>query len=98
MLAIFILNINPNVIVDTDLTEMFKNAYLYERDFDMKIFKPELKLKRIIEMDRSIPISIWKKQKEKYQNPIWGISSNLLEKIDNKMQAQIEYNNLSKEQ
>lgn len=97
-LANEIYDINPNVIIDTDLTEMFRNSYLYEKDFDIKNFKPELKLRRVLEQDRVIPISTLEKQKEKYQNPIWGISSKFLGKIDSKIQEQIEHNNLSKGQ
>lgn len=88
--------INPNVIIDTDLTELFRNAYRYKEIFNIEKFNPDLKLKRIYN-DSYIPLSILEKQKEKYQNPIWGISSNMIYVLEKRIQEEKE-NNVTKEQ
>ena len=88
--------VNKNVIVDTDLTEMFRNSYRYEERFNIEKFNPDLKLKRI-HNDCYIPLSTLEKQKEKYQNPIWGISSKMIEMLESRIQEEKE-NNVTKEQ
>ncbi len=88
--------VNKNVIVDTDLTEMFRNSYRYEERFNIEKFNPDLKLKRIHNYSY-IPLSTLEKQKEKYQNPIWGISSKMIEMLENRIQEEKE-NKVTKEQ
>ena len=88
--------VNKNVIVDTDLTEMFRNSYRYEESFNIEKFNSDLKLKRI-HNDSYIPLSTLEKQKEKYQNPIWGISSKMIEMLESRIQEEKE-NNVTKEQ
>ena len=95
-LAKEIYSINRNIIIDTDLTENFRNSYLHEKDFKLDIFDPNIKLKRIFERDSVTPLGILKQMKERYSNPIWGISRDLLEVIDDRIkETEEEYKKMN---
>lgn len=87
---------NPNVIIDTDLTELFRNAYCYEEIFNIEKFNPDLKLKRVYS-DGYIPLETLERLQEKFQKPIWGISSKVLKFLEKRIQKEKE-NNITKEQ
>lgn len=87
---------NPNVIIDTDLTELFRNAYCYEEIFNIEKFNPDLKLKRVYS-DEYIPLETLERLQEKFQKPIWGISSKVLKFLEKRIQKEKE-NNITKEQ
>ena len=95
-LAKEIYSINPNIIIDTDLTEMFRNSYLYEKDFKLDTFNPNIKLRRIFAGDSVTPLGILEQMKERYSNPIWGISRDLLEVIDDRIkETEEEYEKMN---
>lgn len=85
-----IYKLNKNIIIDTDLTELFRNSYLYQKDFKFEKFNPDLKLKDLLASKKYIPLSALTKQKERYQNPIWGVSSKTIQNLESKIQNQKE--------
>lgn len=89
-LADEIFHLNNNILVDTDLTEQFWNVAQYQTDWDIREFKPEQKLERVLSLDDYTPIEILKKIKKRYENPIWGMSDETMKKIEDKIKLQIE--------
>lgn len=89
-LANEIFHLNNNILVDTDLTEQFWNVAQYQTDWDIREFKPEQKLERVLSLDDYTPIEILKKIKKRYENPIWGMSDETMKKIEDKIKLQIE--------
>ena len=87
---------NPNVIIDTDLTELFRNTYCYEEIFNIEKFNPDLKLKRVYS-DGYIPLEMLERLQEKFQKPIWSVSSKVLKFLEKRIQKEKE-NNITKEQ
>lgn len=75
---------NKNTLIDTDLTELFWNVAKYQKNWDIKHFRPEQKLERAL-FNADIPSTILNKVFERYKNPILGISSNILNQIKDKM-------------
>ncbi len=86
---------NKNVIIDSDLTEMFWNVLTFQKDWDISTFKPEQKLERVLSVDRFTPSNMLKTIKERYENPIWGITQATIDKIEDKIQHQLEDENLT---
>lgn len=84
-LAKEIYSINSNIIIDTDLTENFRNSYLHEEEFKLDTFNPDIKLKKIFDRDSATPLGILEQMKERYSYPIWGISKEILEVINNRI-------------
>ena len=85
-----IVHLNNNILIDTDLTEQFWNVAQYQTDWDIREFKPEQKLERVLSLDDYTPSGILKKIKKRYENTIWGISDETIKKIEDKIKLQIE--------
>lgn len=89
-LANEIYKLNSNVLIDTDLTEQFWNVAEYQVGWDIKKFKPEQKLERFLSLEDYTPSSILKRVKTRYENPIWGISNETIENLDNKIKTRLQ--------
>lgn len=95
-LAKEIYSINTNIIIDTDLTENFRNSYLHEEDFKLDTFNPNIKLRRIFERDSVTPLGILEQMKERYSDQIWGISKETLVVIDKRIkETEEEYKKMN---
>jgi len=75
---------------------LFRNAYRYEESFNIEKFNLNLKLKRVYS-DGYIPLETLERLQEKFQKPIWGISSKVLKFLEKIIQKEKE-NNITKEQ
>lgn len=85
-----IYKLNNNILVDTDLTEQFWNVSEYQEGWNIEEFNPEQKLERVLSINDYTPSGILRKAKTRYENPIWGISNETLEKLDKKILYQIK--------
>ena len=92
-LASQIYKTTKNVIIDSDLTEMFWYVSKFQKGWDIKVYKPELKLQKVLSNDIITPLVLLKTVKKRYESPIWGISQESIGKLENKIQVQIEDEN-----
>ena len=92
-LASQIYKTTKNVIIDSDLTEMFWYASRFQKGWDIKSYNPELKLQKVLSNDAITSLVKLKIAKERYESPIWGISQETICKLENKIQVQIEDEN-----
>ena len=94
-LANEIYKINKSVLIDSDLTEMFWSTFQSQENFRFDKFNKDEKLLKMLNKDKVIPLGILEKMKERYSNPIWGISNELLEVIDKRIkETKEEYKNM----
>lgn len=89
-LANEIYKLNRNVLIDTDLTELFASVSKHQENWDIKTFKPEQKIERLFSLDDNTPPSLLKRIKTRYENPIWGIPREIINQLENKIKFQIE--------
>lgn len=81
--------INPNTIVDKDLTEVFWSVSKYQDNWDIKNYNAQQNFENILYADRFAPPDFMRRLLKKYENPIWGIKSEYLEKIKEKIKVDI---------
>ena len=75
-----IYKLNPNIVIDTDLTEMFWGRSNYDESWRIEKYDPDLKLRRMIETEDFLPSEVDGFVK-KYSHPMWNVSEEVLEQI-----------------
>ena len=79
-LAHEIYELNPSIIVDTDLTEMFWGRAKYDEKWEIEKYNPDLKFIRMIDYEDFLPSEVDGFIK-KYSHPIWDVSKGVLDKL-----------------
>lgn len=85
ILANLIYRKNKNVIIDSDLTELFTSA-IQQKNFSRENYNPDLLITNTINAwsyKGKLPTTLKKKLFERYSNPVWGISKKYLKKLKN---------------
>lgn len=80
--AMEIYKLNNNVIVDTDLTELFFGVRRY-KNWQTSKFDPDLKLSEAVENESNG--TLLKIMRNTFAHPIWGISKDMFAKLDAKI-------------
>lgn len=84
-LAKAIEEINSNVLIDTDITEMFWSVKMQEGDdFDYENFDPDAKIRRFVDEDFVLASSV-NRVIEKYKDKVYGISEQAYESLKAKL-------------
>ena len=89
-LAKAIEKLNPNVLIDTELTEFFwSNKMQAGDDFDYENFNPDAKIWRFVNND-FVLVSNAKSTLERYQDKVYGISKEAFLALKKRLEKAIE--------
>ena len=89
-LAKAIEKLNPNVLIDTELTEFFwSNKMQAGEDFDYENFDPDAKIWRFVNND-FVLVSSAKSAVEKYQDKVYGISEEAFLALKKRLEKAID--------
>lgn len=85
-LANEIYKVNKNVIIDSNLTDLFPTV-IKQKNFDIEKFNPNDEIITTLyawEYNKKVPNLVKDKLYLKYSNPVWGISKKCLKKLNSK--------------
>lgn len=77
-----IYSINHNAMIDGDLTELFWGVSKSIEGWDINNYNPNLRLKNMIDRDYIDPSQV-DRYIEKYSHPVWNVSKDILEQMEN---------------
>jgi hypothetical protein len=78
-LAKEIYKFSKKATIDNDLTELFWDTAKYTKGWDIKKYNPDLRFQEVLDCDISASKADY--YLEKYSNPIWDVSKEVLNKI-----------------
>lgn len=80
-LAMEVYKVNPNILIDTDLTEQFDFVSKYYEGWNISTFNPELKIENRRRSFGWTSDSLIEIILDKYNHPAWGIPQKYIESL-----------------
>ena len=88
-LAMEIYALNPNVMIDTELTEMFLHRHRMN-DFDIENFNPNQKIDSFLSLEGEPDAWQVERMLKKYSHPIWCITDQYKKYLNDLLESNIE--------